>query len=200
MRTRAPAPAVLVNRDTRVDQRVCVARIGAAQGVRGEVRLWSFTADPLAVAGYGPLESTGGERFEIASLRAAKDCLIARFAGVDDRSTAERLVNVELFVPRALLPDLADADEFYHADLVGLTAVDAGGKALGTVIAVQNFGAGDLIEVTPTGGGETVLLPFTKAVVPVVDLAAGHIMVEPPAGLFDSGPARGAIEAGPTET
>lgn len=171
------------------DKRICIARIGAAHGVRGEVRLWSFAADPLAVAGYGPLESAAGDRFEITSLRTAKDCLVARFAGVNDRTAAERLVNLELFVPRGQLPEPADAEEFYHADLIGLTAVDGAGAILGTVVAIQNFGAGDLVEVKPSTGGETLLLPFTKAIVPLVDIVAGRLVVNPPDGLFDSGPA-----------
>jgi 16S rRNA processing protein RimM len=171
------------------DKRICVARIGAAHGVRGEVRLWSYTTDPLAVATYGLLESAAGDRFEITALRAAKDCLVARFAGVSDRAAAERLVNLELFVPRAQLPEPADTEEYYHADLIGLTAVDSAGATLGTVVAIQNFGAGDLIEITPSAGGETLLLPFTEAIVPVVDISAGRIVVNPPAGLFDGGPA-----------
>lgn len=167
------------------DRRICVARIGAAHGVRGEVRLWSFTADPLAVAGYGPLESAAGERFEIAALRVAKDCLIARFTGIADRTAAGRLVNLDLYVARSQLPEPEDAEEYYHADLIGLAVVDTAGAALGTVVAMQNFGAGDLIEVQPPGGGDTVLLPFTEAVVPVVDLPAGRMVVEPPDGFFD---------------
>lgn len=161
-------------------KRVCVARIGAAHGTRGEVRLWSFTADPLAIADYGPLESADGARFEIAALRPGKGFFIARLKGISDRSAAERLNNVELYVPRERLPEPDAAEEYYHADLIGLSAVDARGTALGTVVAVQNFGAGDLIEVLPSGGGETVLLPFTEAVVPVVDVAGGRLVVHAP--------------------
>jgi 16S rRNA processing protein RimM len=164
---------------------VCVARIGAAHGVRGEVNLWSFTADPFAVTQYGPLESADGARsFEIEALRPGKACLVARFAGVTDRSAAERLNNIELFVPRERLAS-PEADEFYHADLVGLAVVDTGGVALGRVVAVQNFGAGDLIEVQPIAGGDTVLLPFTAAAVPVVDIAGGRVLVNPPEGIFN---------------
>ena len=166
-------------------KRVCVARIGAAHGVRGEVNLWSFTADPFAVTQYGPLESADGARsFEIESLRPGKSCLVARFAGVADRSAAERLNNIELFVPRERLPS-PEADEFYHADLVGLLVVDKNGVELGRVVAVQNFGAGDLIEVAPIAGGDTVLLPFTEAVVPVVDIAGGRLLANPPEGIFN---------------
>jgi 16S rRNA processing protein RimM len=153
------------------DGKVCIARIGAAHGVRGEVRLWPFTADPLAVASYGPLETNDGKRrFEIAAARAAKDHLVARIKGVDTREAAEALNGLELFVAREKLP-ATDADEFYHADLIGLAAVSAAGDTLGRIIAVHNFGAGDIIEIA-LGGGETKLLPFTNAVVPTVDLAA----------------------------
>jgi 16S rRNA processing protein RimM len=166
-------------------KRVCVARIGAAHGVRGEVNLWSFTADPLAVTQYGPLESgDGAQSFEIEALRPGKSCLVARFAGVTDRSAAERLNNIELFVPRERLPS-PEADEFYHADLVGLLVMDRNGVELGRVVAVQNFGAGDLIEVAPIAGGDTVLLPFTEAVVPVVDIAGGRALANPPEGIFN---------------
>jgi 16S rRNA processing protein RimM len=164
------------------DQRVCVARIGAPHGVRGEVRLWSFTADPAAVKRYGPLSSADGRVFEIASLRPAKDCLVARLKGIGDRDAAEKLRNVELYVSRDKLGP-AGEDEFYHADLIGLAAVDTAGAALGTVVAVQNFGAGDILEIAPERG-ETLLVPFTKAVVPEVDLVAGRLVVDPPPGLF----------------
>jgi 16S rRNA processing protein RimM len=164
--------------------RICVGRIGAAHGTRGEVKLWSFTADPMAVADYGALESEDGTRsFEIEALRPAKDFLVARFAGVADRTAAEQLRNLELYVARDRLP-APEADEFYHADLVGLAVVDSSGATLGTVAAVHNFGAGDLVEVRPVRGGMTVMLPFTEAVVPVVDVAAGRIVVDAPAGAF----------------
>jgi 16S rRNA processing protein RimM len=165
-------------------KRVCVARLGTAHGVRGEVRLWSFTADPRAVADYGPLESLEGERFEIEALRPSKGYFIARLKGIADRSAAERLNNIELFVPRERLPEPDAADEFYHADLIGLTVVDMEGVALGRVVAVQNFGAGDLLEVERIARGETVLLPFTKAVVPMVDIAGGRVFANPPEGIF----------------
>ena len=165
-------------------ERVCVARIGAAHGIRGDVKLWSFTADPLAIKQYGPLETEdGATRFEIASLRTAKDHLVVRFAGIDDRNAAERLTNLQLFVPRSRLP-ATEADEFYHADLIGLKAVDATGHEFGTVIAVQNFGAGDLLEIKIPDGSETILLPFTVTTVPSVDVANGRLVIDPPDGLF----------------
>ena len=161
-------------------ERVCVARIGAAHGVRGEVKLWSFTEDPEAIAGYGPLETEDGtRRFEIESLRAAKDHLVARLKGVDSRNAAEALRNVDLYVPRERLPAIDEDDTFYVADLIGLTAVTAEGEALGRVTAVHNFGAGDIIEIAPAEGAP-LMLSFTGANVPEVDLAAGRIVVALP--------------------
>ena len=163
--------------------RIRVARIGAAHGIRGEVKLWSFTEDPLAVTNYGPLETAdGARRFEIEAARPAKDFLVARLKGVGDRNAAETLRNTDLFVPRDRLPPIEEADTFYHADLVGLSAVSEEGAALGTVSAIHNFGAGDLIEIAPPAGGEPLLLPFTEATVPTIDLKAGRIVViVPPA-------------------
>jgi 16S rRNA processing protein RimM len=156
-------------------ERVLVAQIGAAHGVRGEVRLRAFTADPLAVKAYGPLETEDGTVLTIETLRPQKDVLVVRFAGVTDRNAAERLRNQNLYVPRARLP-APEPGEFYHADLIGLAAEASDGRALGTVIALHNFGAGDLIEVKPPDG-VAVMLPFTEAAVPVVDIAAGRIVV-----------------------
>ena len=161
--------------------RIRVARIGAAHGIRGEVKLWSFTEDPMAVANYGPLESEDGARhFEIEAARPGKDFLVARIAGISDRNAAEKLRNTDLFVPRDRLPPIEDADTFYHADPVGLAAVSENGAALGTVIAIHNFGAGDLVEIEPAAGGEPLLLPFTETTVPTIDLKAGRIVVVPP--------------------
>ena len=161
--------------------RVLVAQIGAAHGLRGEVRLWSFTEDPMAVKDF-LLESEDGRTFTIEALRPAKNFLVARLAGVSDRSAAEALRNCKLYVARDQLPQ-PEADEFYHADLIGLAAVATDGSALGTVLAIHNFGAGDLIEIKPERGA-TVLVPFTDAVVPTVDLAAGRLVVNPPEGAF----------------
>ena len=162
--------------------RIRVARIGAAHGIRGEVKLWSFTEDPMAVARYGPLETEdGARRFEIEAARPAKDFLVARLKGVGDRDAAASLRNTDLYVPRDRLPPIEEADTFYHADLVGLSAVSEDGAALGTVSAIHNFGAGDLIEIAPAAGGEPLMLPFTEATVPTIDLKAGRIVVVPPA-------------------
>jgi len=158
--------------------RIRVARIGAAHGVRGEVKLWSFTQDPLAVADYGPLETEdGARRFEIETLRAAKDHLVARIAGIDDRDAASGLRNLDLFVPRDRLPPIEEEDTFYHADLVGMAAVTPEGVPLGAVTAIHNFGAGDLIEIATTAGGEPMLLPFTETVVPKIDTALRQITI-----------------------
>ena len=166
--------------------RICVAQIGAAHGTRGEVRLWSFTADPVSVKDYGPLESEDGTaQFEIEALRPAKDHLVARLSGVHDRAQAEGLVNLRLYVPRERLPQAAP-EEFYHADLIGLRVEGLDGREIGTVVAVQNFGAGDLLELRAAGESNTVLLPFTSATVPVVDIAGGRIVIDPPHNLFKS--------------
>jgi 16S rRNA processing protein RimM len=160
--------------------RVLIAQIGAAHGVRGEVRLKPFTEDPMSVARYGILETEDGRRFEIEAVRPAKDMLVARLKGVTDRNAAEALWNVGLYVARERLPAPADG-EFYFADLVGLAAQTASGEAFGTVKAVHNFGAGDVLEIEPAGGGATLMLPFSENAVPLVDLAARKIVVEPPA-------------------
>jgi 16S rRNA processing protein RimM len=161
--------------------RVCIAQIGAAHGVRGEVRLKAFTEDPLAVTSYGPLEAEDGKRqFEIEAARPAKDMLVVRLRGVTDRNAAEALKNVRLYVAREKLPPPAD-DEFYYADLVGLAAVKANGEMVGTVKAVHNFGAGDLLEIQPGDGSATMVVPFTETTVPTIDMAQRRIVLEPPA-------------------
>ena len=158
---------------------ICVARIGAAHGVRGAVKLWTFTEDPLAVKHYGPLFTKDGARqFEVAHVREAKDHLVATFKGVSTRDEAERLNGIELYVPRERLPE-TDDEEYYHADLVGLAAVTTTDQPLGKVVAIHNFGAGDIIEIAPPQG-PTMLLPFTNAVVPTVDLAGGRVVIEFP--------------------
>jgi len=160
--------------------KICVARIGAAHGVRGEVKLWSFTEDPAAVASYGPLETEDGmRRFEIEALRPAKDHFVARITGIGDRDAAEKLRNLELYIPRSRLPKIEETDTFYHADLIGLTAVTKDGETIGKVSAVHNFGASDVIEIKPAAG-DPLLLPFTEITVPEIDLAARRIVIVPP--------------------
>jgi len=158
--------------------RVCVGQIGAPHGVRGEVRLRSFTAEPETIAAYGPLETEDGRVLEVESLRPAKDHFVAALAGIGDRDAAEKLANLKLYVPRERLPALAETDEFYHADLIGLAAVNTAGEPLGTVLAIHNFGAGDLIEIR-LSGGKTELVPFNERNVPSVDVGAGKIVIEP---------------------
>ena len=158
---------------------ICVARIGAAHGVRGAVKLWTFTEDPLAVKAYGPLVTKDGARqFEVTSAREANGHLVATLKGIATREEAERLNGIELYVAREKLP-ATDEDEYYHADLIGLAAVNAADEPLGRVIAIHNFGAGDIIEIAPPSGS-TLLLPFTNAVVPTVDVAGGRVVIEMP--------------------
>jgi 16S rRNA processing protein RimM len=158
---------------------ICIARIGAAHGVRGAVKLWTFTEDPLAVTQYGPLATKDGARsFEVATAREAKGHLVATLKGVATREDAERLNGVELYIAREKLP-VTGENEYYHADLIGLAAVTAANQSLGRVIAIHNFGAGDIIEIAPPQGA-TMLLPFTNAVVPSVDLAGGRVVIELP--------------------
>jgi 16S rRNA processing protein RimM len=158
---------------------VCVARIGAAHGVRGAVKLWTFTEDPFAVRRYGPLVTKGGMRqFEVAQAREAKHHLVATFKGVTTRDEAERLNGIELYVARDKLPATGE-DEYYHTDLIGLAAVTTAGDALGRVVAIHNFGAGDIIEIAPPKG-TTLLLPFSTAVVPEVDLTGGRVVIALP--------------------
>ena len=160
-------------------QQICVARIGAAHGVRGAVKLWTFTEDPLAVTRYGPLTTKDGARqFDVTHAREAKDHLVATLKGIATREDAERLNGIELYIAREKLPD-TDDDEYYHADLIGLAAVNAANEPIGRVIAIHNFGAGDIIEIAPPQG-TTLLLPFTNAVVPSVDLAGGRVVIELP--------------------
>jgi 16S rRNA processing protein RimM len=165
---------------------ICVARIGAAHGVRGAVKLWTFTEDPLAVKRYGRLATKDGARlFEVASAREAKGHLVAMLKGVTTREEAERLNGIELYIAREELP-ATDENEYYHADLIGLAAVTSADRPLGHVIAIHNFGAGDIIEIAPPHG-PTLLLPFTNAVVPTVDLAGGRVVIELPAEIEGDG-------------
>ena len=158
---------------------ICVARIGAAHGVRGAVKLWTFTEDPLAVTRYGQLMTKDGARqFEVTHVREAKGHLVATLKGIATREEAERLNGVELYVAREKLPATSE-DEYYHTDLIGLAAVNAAGEPLGRVIAIHNFGAGDIIEIAPPNGA-TMLLPFSNAVVPTVDLEGGRVVIELP--------------------
>jgi 16S rRNA processing protein RimM len=167
--------------------KICVARIGAAHGVRGAVKLWTFTEDQLAVKAYGPLFTKDGARqFEVATAREAKGHLVATLKGIATREEAERLNGVELYIAREKLP-ATDEDEYYHADLIGLAAVSPADQPLGRVVAIHNFGAGDIIEIAPITGA-TMLLPFTHAVVPTVDLAGGRVVIELPGEIAGDDP------------
>ncbi|HEV3241655.1 MAG TPA: ribosome maturation factor RimM [Methyloceanibacter sp.] len=164
--------------------RVLIGEIGRPQGLNGEVRIRSFTAEPGAIADYGPLEDeTGTRRFEIESLRVTPKALTARIKGVASRGAAEALTGTKLYVPRSRLPE--QEDEWYHSDLIGLSAMDQDGLAVGAVIAVHNFGAGDLLEIRPASGGATLLIPFTRDTVPEVDVEGGWLKVVPPEGLLE---------------
>lgn len=160
---------------------VLVGRFGAPQGVRGEIRIKSYTADPLAIGDYGPLsDETGAKKFEIERLRLLKeDMVVAKVKGLADRDAAGALTGVSLYVAREKLPP-PDEDEFYIADLVGLSAVSPEGEAIGIVKNVLNFGAGDILEIAPASG-ETLMLPFTKEVAPSIDFSDGRIVVARPA-------------------
>ncbi len=154
---------------------------GAAQGVRGEVRVKSFTAEPKAIGGYGALTDKSGARaFRFESVRPLRDdMLVVHLAGVTTRNAAAALTGVEIFARRDQLPPPA-ADEFYCDDLIGLVAVTADGAPLGRVVGVSNYGAGDILEIAPADGGETMLMPFSKAVATEIDFAGGRIVVAPP--------------------
>jgi 16S rRNA processing protein RimM len=159
---------------------------GAPQGVRGEIRLKSLTGEPGAIGAYGPLTDNGGRRaFAFESLRPLKDdMLVARLTGVSTREAAQALTGLELFARRGQLPPPSE-DEFYYDDLIGLDAVNTAGERLGRVVSLMNYGAGDVLEIAPAHGGETLLLPFTKKVAPAIDFDAGKIVVEPPRDFED---------------
>ncbi|MHA3915128.1 ribosome maturation factor RimM [Halovulum sp. GXIMD14793] len=164
---------------------ICVGAIAGAFGVRGEVRLKSFCADPGAIADYAPLTTEdGGTSYEVTITRPIKNGFAARLSGVPTREAAEALKGTRLYAPRDRLPALPD-DEFYHTDLIGLEVFDTGGARLGKVSAVHDHGAGDLLEVS--FGGKSVLLPFTQEAVPTIDLTAKRAIIDPPDGLFDEG-------------
>lgn len=157
------------------DMLLCLGVIGAAHGVRGAVKVKTFTEMPLDLAAYGPLTDENGERaFIVTSCQAAKAGARITLKGVSDRDAAEALRGVGLYVARAKLPNLTDADDFYHTDLIGLEAVNMDGALVGTVTACHNFGAGDLLEINGS------FYPFTKAVVPEINMAAGRLTLCPP--------------------
>jgi 16S rRNA processing protein RimM len=164
--------------------RICVGQILGAHGVRGLVKLASFTDDPEAIVHYGDLtDEAGGRTFAIELAGANKGHWIARIVTVDDRDAAQALAGTRLFVDRAKLPP-PEEDEFYHADLIGLRAELPDGSALGTVTAIHNFGAGDIIEIA-LPSGKRPLLPFDRQTVPEINPASGRLVIDPPPGLLD---------------
>ena len=166
------------------DDRICVGSIGGAYGVQGEVRIKSFCAVPEDIESYAPLTTEDGSRsFTLAILRPIKNGFAGRIAEVATKEQADALKGTQLYASRDQLPNLPD-DEYYYTDLIGLEVFDTGGAPLGHVKSVQNHGASDLLEVHAPGATATVLLPFTRAAVPTVDLSARRIVADPPEGLF----------------
>jgi 16S rRNA processing protein RimM len=165
------------------DDLVCLGALAGAWGVQGAVRLKSFCAEPASIAGYAPLVTEDGRHFGVTLLRPLSGAFAATLPGVTTREVAEALKGTRLYAPRDRLPALPD-DEFYHADLIGLAVVDTGGAALGRIKTVLDHGAGDILEIARPGAPD-LLLPFTRAAVPTVDLAAGRVVVDPPEGALD---------------
>jgi 16S rRNA processing protein RimM len=165
--------------------RILLGRISGAHGIRGEVVIHAYTVTPESIGAYGPVFDKAGTRsFEVASARATPKGVVARLKGVGDRTAAEALKGVELYVNRDRLPAAAEG-EYYHADLIGLAAVAPEGMQIGEIVAVQNFGAGDLLEIRLAASGKIELVPFTEAVVPEIDIAAGRAVVAMPAASGD---------------
>ncbi|CAN7308758.1 ribosome maturation factor RimM [Pararhizobium sp. LjRoot255] len=171
---------------SKLNNPVLMGTIGAAQGLRGEVRVKSFAAEPAAIGDYGHLHAEDGRSFEVLEVREAKNVVIVRFRGINDRNAAEALNGLDLYVERDNLPDDdLDEDEFFYADLEGLEALDGEGKSYGTVTGVFDFGAGDLLELKGPGK-RPVLIPFSEWSVLEIDLEAGTMLVDPlAAGLVD---------------
>ncbi|NOR62045.1 MAG: 16S rRNA processing protein RimM [Rhodobacteraceae bacterium] len=165
------------------DNLICVGAVMGAFGVRGEVRLKSFCADPSAIETYSPLTTESGKSYEVRLVRSVKSGFGAQLSGIDDKDAADALRGTKLYAKRDDLPTLPD-DEYYHSDLIGLEVLDTGGIRLGKVILVQDFGAGNILEIAGKGLKEPAMLPFTLANVPTVDLKAGKIIADPPEGLF----------------
>jgi 16S rRNA processing protein RimM len=170
------------------DRLILMGVFGAPQGVNGAVRVKSLTRVPEAIAGYGPLtDRNRGRIFAFESLRPLKaDMLVARVKGVSTREAAAGLTGVEIFARRDQLPSPSD-DEFYYDDLIGLDAVDRAGAPLGRVLSLMNYGGGDILEIAPAGGSETLLLPFTRQIAPTIDFDAGRIVIAPPSEAEDEG-------------
>jgi 16S rRNA processing protein RimM len=166
------------------EDRICIGAIVGAFGIKGELRIKSFCADPDAIGDYGTLTNEDGTRsFELGIIGQIKGGYNARIAGIQHRDQAEDLKGISLYTLRSNMPNLPD-DEFYHSDLIGLPVIDTGGVQLGTIIGVEDHGAGDFLEINAIGQKNSALLPFTKLAVPTVDLAAGKVIIDPPKGVF----------------
>jgi len=161
----------------KLENPVQMAVIGAAHGIKGEVRVRSFTADPAALGRYGPLQDKADRTFEVLSVRPAKEVCIVRFKGIATREQAEALNGVALFVDRSVLPASLDEEEFYHADLIGLAVRDENGSDIGTIAAIHDFGAGDILEVARKNG-PSVMIPFTRAAVPEIAPEQGFVRID----------------------
>ena len=175
-------------------QRLKVGVITGPHGVRGQVRIKAFTEDPATIGDLGPVETAAGRRFDLKVMGLSKGVVLCRLSGIGTRNAAEDLKGTELFVTRDRLPEIDEPDEWYATDLVGLEVWLASGSAIGRVVSVQDFGAGDLLEVALTTSRRTVFVPFTLEVVPVVDIDGGRIEIDPPEGLLDDAPAPRAGE------
>ncbi|MBX9454167.1 MAG: ribosome maturation factor RimM [Mesorhizobium sp.] len=172
---------------TKDEKSVQMAVIGAPHGVKGEVRVKTFTGDPLALGDYGPLRAADGRTFTVAAIRPAKTVVVVRFKEIASREAAEAVTGTELFIDRSALPDDLDDDEFYHADLIGLAVRDETGSSIGKVAAIQNFGGGDIVEVA-LAGRRTVMIPFTLAAIPEISVRDGFIRIDSAgAGLVEEG-------------
>ncbi|MEE9453417.1 MAG: ribosome maturation factor RimM [Paracoccaceae bacterium] len=171
---------------SKTSEMICVGAISGAFGVRGEVRIKSFCAEPAAIADYSPLVSEDGKTFDLGITRTIKGGFAAKIAGLDNKEDADALRSTRLYTDRKNLPGLPD-DEYYHSDLIGLEVLDTGGAELGRVKSVLNHGAGDILEIIGKGLKEPVLLPFTLEAVPTVDLHAKRVIIDPPEGLFSVG-------------
>ena len=175
------------------EQMVLIGIVTAPHGVGGAVRIKSFAARPEDVARYGPLVDAAGQRFALRLVGAGRGVVIARLSGVENRDRAEALRGLRLYLPRSALPSAA-AEEFYHADLIGLAAVLGDGTEIGRVRAVHDFGAGDTLEIERREA-PPAMVPFTRAIVPRIDLDAGRLVIDPPAGLLDAArPARRRVK------
>lgn len=170
----------MANEITIINTDIQLAVIGGAHGIKGEVRVKSFTDDPLAFGDYGKLHDKNGNKYQVIKARVSKNVVVTRFKSIDTREKAEAINGIELYIDRARLPQVEDEDEFYLSDLDGLDCVDEAGAVIGFVKGVHNFGAGDIIEVQQTKGGDA-FYPFTKEVVPTVNIEAGTLTLIPPA-------------------